>query len=164
MYEVKVAASALGTNGKNLAEELLFKFKAVGYLEVTQVVPAPDAEDIAIDSGVTVMFNTPVVPLTSISNPRSLPQPVPFDPPIEGSGEWLNTSIYVFHSEGLLQAGTTYTAKVAAGLSDPSGAILPEDYAWSFSTQPPSVLATEPGESETSVWLDRAIRVQFNQP
>ncbi|HKZ82326.1 MAG TPA: Ig-like domain-containing protein [Anaerolineae bacterium] len=162
-YEVKVAASALATNGKNLAEELLFKFKAVGYLEVTQVVPAPDAEDIAIDSDVTVMFNRPVVPLTSISNQRNLPQPVTFDPPIEGSGEWLNTSIYVFHSEGLLQAGTTYTAKVAAGLSDPSGAILPQDYAWSFSTQPPFVLATEPGESETNVWLDRAIRVQFNQ-
>jgi len=106
-YEVKVATSALATNGKNLAEELLFNFKAVGYLEVTQVIPAPDAADVAIDSDVTVMFNRPVVPLTSISNQRNLPQPVTFDPPIEGSGEWLNTSIYVFHPEGSLQAGAT---------------------------------------------------------
>ncbi len=163
-YEVRVATSALAANGKNLIQELLFKFKAVGFLEVTQVVPAPDTADVAIDSDITVMFNRPVVPLTAISEQGSLPQPLALEPPAAGSGEWLNTSIYVFHPEQPLQAGTTYTAKVAAGLTDPSGAILREDYAWSFSTQPPLVLFTEPGSDETSVWLDRAVRVEFNQP
>jgi hypothetical protein len=163
-YEVKVATSALAANGKNLVHELLFRFKAVGYLEVTQVVPAPDTLDAAIDSDITLMFNRPVVPLTAISAQGGLPQPLVLDPPVKGAGEWLNTSIYVFHPEESLRSGTQYTARVAAGLSDPSGAPLREDYQWSFTTQPPQVLAVQPGDAETGVWLDRAIRVEFNQP
>ena len=38
-YEVKVATSALAANGKNLIQELLFKFKAVGFLDVVQSSP-----------------------------------------------------------------------------------------------------------------------------
>ncbi len=163
-YEVRVSTGATAANGKNLVQELLFKFKAVGFLEVTQVIPAPDTPEVAIGSDITVMFNRPVVPLTAISAQGNLPQPLAFDPPVEGSGEWLNTSIYVFHPETALAAGTTYTAKVAAGLTDPSGAPLREDYVWSFSTQPPQVLFTEPGDAETNVWLDRVVRVEFNQP
>ncbi|MGH2594125.1 MAG: Ig-like domain-containing protein, partial [Anaerolineae bacterium] len=163
-YEVKVGTSAMAANGRNLLQELLFRFKAVGFLEVTQVVPAPDTQAVALTSDITVMFNRPVAPLTAISEQGSLPQPLALDPPVKGSGEWLNTSIYVFHPGEPLQAGTAYTAKVAAGLSDPSGAILREDYVWSFLTQPPQVLASEPGDSETNVWLDRVVRVEFNQP
>ncbi|HEY4689157.1 MAG TPA: Ig-like domain-containing protein, partial [Anaerolineae bacterium] len=162
-YEVKVATTALAANGKNLLQELLFRFKAVGYLDVTQVVPAPDTQGVAVDSDITVMFNRPVVPLTSISEQGNLPQPVTFDPPVEGAGEWLNTSIYVFHPVRPLQAGTQYTAKIAAGLSDPTGAVLRSDYAWSFTTQPPQVLFTMPGVSETNVRLDAVIYVGFNQ-
>ena len=163
-YEVRVATSALAANGKNLAQELLFKFKSVGFLEVTQVVPAPDTESVTIDSDITVMFNRPVVPLTAISEQGGLPQPLAFDPPLDGKGEWLNTSIYVFHPDTALASGTQYTAKIAAGLSDPSGAVLREDYTWSFTTQPPFVLFSRPGESETNIRLDAVIYVGFNQP
>ena len=163
-YAVKVNTTAKAANGKNLLQELLFKFKSVGFLDVTQVVPAPDTENVAIGSDITVMFNRPVVPLVAISEQGTLPQPLTFDPPVQGKGEWLNTSIYVFHPDPSLGSGTKYTARVAAGLSDPSGAILREDYTWSFTTEPPYVLAVEPDDTETSVWLDRTIRVQFNQP
>jgi hypothetical protein len=93
---VNVLTTALAANGQMLAQPLEFTFKAVGFLEVTQVMPADEAEGIDPKSDITVMFNRPVVPLVPINEQASLPQPLVLDPPVQGKGEWINTSIYVF--------------------------------------------------------------------
>ncbi|HET7378183.1 MAG TPA: Ig-like domain-containing protein, partial [Anaerolineae bacterium] len=134
-YNVNLLDTAKAVNGKTLGQVLAFAFKAVGFLNVTQVIPADASVDIDPASDITVMFNRPVVPLLTASDQTQLPQPLTFDPAIKGTGEWLNTSIYVFHPGERLQAGTKYTAKVAAGLKDPTGAVLQKDYSWSFTTQ-----------------------------
>ena len=110
------------------------------------------------------MFNRPVVPLVPIEEQASLPQPLVLDPPVQGKGEWINTSIYVFHPDDRLQAGIKYTAKVPAGLKDPLGAELREDVVWSFTTMTPQVISMRPDDGETDVWLDRAMQVVFSQP
>jgi alpha-2-macroglobulin len=129
-YNVKLLDTAKAANGKTLGQIMAFAFKAVGFLNVTQVIPADGSTDIDPQSDITVMFNRPVVPLLAASDQTQLPQPLTFDPPIKGAGEWLNTSIYVFHPSERLQAGVLYTAKVSAGLQDPTGAILQRDYSW----------------------------------
>ena len=95
-YQVTVAESAQSTAGLPLKEPVTFAFRTVGYLEVTDVQPAPDAEEVESDAVVTVLFNRPVVPLTSIAQQAELPHPLTFTPPVTGEGEWLNTSIYTF--------------------------------------------------------------------
>ena len=122
-YEVELGTGAKDADGVSLAEKYRFHFTTVGYLEVTQVIPAPDSQDVEADSAITVMFNRPVVPLTTLEQQEDLPQPVVFDPPIEGRGEWLNTSIYVFTPDGPLAGGTRYTARVQAGLTDTTGGL-----------------------------------------
>ena len=82
---------------------------------------------------------------------------------MDGHGEWLNTSIYLFHPDGL-NGGTTYTATIASGLTDVTGGVLAEDYTWQFDTLPPMILSVTPGNGESGVALDGGVEVDFNQP
>ena len=164
IYSVNVLTTALAANGQMLGQPLQFTFKAVGFLDVTQVMPADGAEGVAPDTDITVMFNRPVVPLVPIAEQANLPQPLVLDPPVKGKGEWINTSIYVFRPADRLQAGIKYTAKVPAGLKDPLGAELRQDYVWSFTTMTPQVISNGPTDGETDVWLDRAVQMVFSQP
>ena len=164
-YRVRLDPSAKSAEGLPLREEVEFTFATVGYLEVTQVIPEPDTGDVAPDATVTVIFNRPVVPLRLVSAPGpEMPSPLQFDPPVEGTGEWVNTSIYIFRpTEGFLP-GRTYRITVPAGLADTTGGVLKEDFTWSFTVQSPYVLWTDPSDGAGQVGLTRPITVTFSQP
>jgi uncharacterized protein YfaS (alpha-2-macroglobulin family) len=166
VYEVYLGADAKDTEGEPIDGAFYFQFRTIGYLEVTQVIPAPGTEETEAEGTITVMFNRPVVPLMAVSDPAygDLPNPVTFDPPIGGTGEWLNTSIYVFTPDETLAGGTAYTGRVVAGLTDTTGGVLAEDYTWTFSTQPPQVTWVTPYENAELVPVDTAIRAEFNMP
>jgi uncharacterized protein YfaS (alpha-2-macroglobulin family) len=164
-YRVKLEPTAKSAEGLPLKEEVEFTFATVGYLEVAQVIPEPNARDIPPDTPVTIMFNRPVVPLQLVSAPvADMPVPVVFDPPVEGTGEWVNTSIYVFRPRTGFVPGKTYRATVPAGLSDTTGGVLEEDYTWQFTIEAPYVLSIEPASGATQVALTQAITVTFSQP
>ena len=164
-YHVYLGQSARDKEGAILRGAYRFRFQTVGYLEIGQVVPAPDSTDVEPDSSIMVIFNRPVVPLTTLSQQADLPDPLVLDPPVAGKGEWLNTSIYVFHPDAPLPGGTRFTARIPAGLSDVTGGVLAEDYVWSFSTEPPKVVWTSPrANDDRPVPPDTEIRITFNQP
>lgn len=163
-YTVTLAGTARSTAGLALLEPISFNADTVGFLEVTQVLPAPDTTAVEVGSVVTVMFNRPVVPLTSLDNQGGLPHPLTLDPAVPGTGEWINTSIYVFRPDQPLAGGQTYTGRVAGGLGDTTGGILPDDFTWQFTVQAPEVVASIPFFNETDVPLTRPISVTFNQP
>ena len=165
-YQVALAADARAADGMRLRDEYRFEFRTVGYLAVSQVMPAPGSREIEAESTITVMFNRPVVPLTAISDPAhsALPQPLTLDPPMEGEGEWINTSIYAFRPDGPLAGGTTYEARIEGGLSDTTGGILEEPYTWQFSTQPPQVTWVSPSADGEPVSVEPTLRVTFNMP
>ncbi len=163
-YDVTLAATARNAEGTPLTEPVEFAFRTVGYLTVSQVLPAPDSEEIDPDTAVTVIFDRPVVPLTAINRQAELPQPLTFMPPLRGQGEWLNTSIYVFHPEEGLLPATHYKARVAAGLTDVSGGVLADDFTWEFTTIRPAVLRTWPPEGYRFFGPGETISVTFNQP
>lgn len=164
LFDVILTQKATAGSGEPLAEPYTFRFSTTGYLEVSQVIPAPDTTDLEADSTITVMFNRPVVPMTTLAEMASLPQPLTFEPAVTGSGEWLNTSVYVFTPAQPLSGGTTYTAKVVAGLKDTAGALLAQDYVWKFTTIPPFVVWNTPSDGSTLVDINTAVQVQFNQP
>jgi uncharacterized protein YfaS (alpha-2-macroglobulin family) len=164
-YRVKVDVSAKSTRGLALRDEVDFTFATVGYLEVTQVIPEADTTEVEPDATVTVMFNRPVVPLQVVSMPTTdLPDPLQFEPPVEGSGEWINTSIYVFRPTDGFVPGQTYRGTVLAGLSDTTGGVLEEDFEWDFAVQAPYVIWTQPEAGEGEVVLTQPITVTFSQP
>ena len=162
-YSVRVAQNAKALDGTALEDPYTFRFRTVGYLEITQVIPAADSTDVEVQSGLTVMFNRPVVPLTSLSQQDGLAQPLAFDPPVPGRGEWLNTSVYQFKPDKTLVGGAKYTVTAKAGLTDTTGGLLANDYSWAFTTQPPQIVWVSPNEGDRLIAPTTSIRITFNQ-
>ncbi|MCB0154273.1 MAG: Ig-like domain-containing protein, partial [Anaerolineae bacterium] len=164
-YDVVLTQAAQAADGAPLAEPFTFRFSTPGYLEVSQVIPADGTDNVETGATITVMFNRPVVPLTSLAEAENFPQPVEFEPALSGAGEWLNTSIYVFTPTEPIPGGTTVTAQVKSGLTDAAGqTLLPADFTWRFTTQPPEVVFTNPSDGQTLVPIERPVQVTFNQP
>ena len=65
-------------------------------LSILSTTPADGTQAVAAKTSIVVMFNRPVVPLTGIDDADELPQPLRIEPPVDGSGEWLSTSVYAF--------------------------------------------------------------------
>ncbi|MCB0208216.1 MAG: Ig-like domain-containing protein [Anaerolineae bacterium] len=164
-YDAILTQDAVAEDGAPLAEPFTFRFSTPGFLEVTQVIPADGTIDVETQATITVMFNRPVVPLTSLEEAENFPQPLEFEPKISGQGEWLNTSIYVFTPAGDLPGGVTFTARVNAGLQDVAAKTdLPNDFEWQFTTQPPEVVFTSPQDGQTLVPIENPIQITFSQP
>jgi alpha-2-macroglobulin len=162
VYSVMVDTTARAASEQELAREISFRFRTVGYLEVADVFPRPESENVGPESQITVIFNRPVVALTTIEEQRGLPQPLSLSPSVDGEGAWINTSIYQFTPSERLLAGTTYTATVDTGLQA-AGAILAEGYEWSFVTEVPAVLVVEPLPGAHLVDPASAVELTFSQ-
>jgi uncharacterized protein YfaS (alpha-2-macroglobulin family) len=164
LYEVQVAESARGRNGKPLREAVQFQMETVGFLEVSQTIPAANDSEIDADSDVTVAFNRPVVPLVSSLQVSDLPNPLEIEPTVEGQGEWLSTSIYRFTPNEPLAGATQYSVRIAAGLSDVTGGELDEDFTWRFSTVGPAIVSLSLNDGAAGVGPSTPISVTFNMP
>jgi uncharacterized protein YfaS (alpha-2-macroglobulin family) len=162
-YNVELSTDAKSSKGLALARPESFTVNTIGNLAVAQTIPSNGAQDVAADAVITVIFNRPVVSLTTLSEQSSLPQPVQFSPAIEGAGQWLNTSIYVFQPSKPLEAGTTYQANVPPGLQDTTGALLDAEYVWAFTVAAPVVKFITPAAGAQNVDLRQPISVTFSQ-
>ncbi|MGB4868794.1 MAG: Ig-like domain-containing protein, partial [Candidatus Promineifilaceae bacterium] len=163
-YKVRIDQTAVSQSGTPLAEDVELSLQTVGYLAVSPVMP-DGGGNVALDTAVTGIFNRPVAAIVTGAQQADLPQPLQFEPPVDGQGEWLSSSIYRFTPNGALLAGTNYQVTLPAGLADTTGAILASDYAWNFRTASPKVddVLFPPGSSP---YLDpgAAITVTFNLP
>jgi len=82
---------------------------------------------------------------------------------VEGSGEWLNTSIYTFYPDPGFAAATEYTVTVDSSLAvAASGATLEDDFSWTFATSVPVVTYQVPTGQD--VEPSASITVTFSQP
>jgi uncharacterized protein YfaS (alpha-2-macroglobulin family) len=163
-YAVTLGTGAQSADGLALAEPHKFFVQTIGRLQVATVIPAEGAEGVAADATITVSFNRPVVPLVSTGELEGLPDPLQFEPAVEGQGEWINTSIYQFTPAKPLAGGTTYTASIAAGLADVLGATLDETFIWRFKTLAPQVLNVSPYSNQSQVRLEAPVTIEFSQP
>ncbi len=168
-YRVMVGETATGENGQAMSAPAEFDLQTIGALEVAQVIPENGATGIAADGTVTVLFNRPVVPLVTTDQQANLPQPLTFNPPVEGQGEWTSTSIYRFTPSVAMNGASNYQVTVNAGLEDVTGALLEDDYTWRFATAAPEVERIQIGQEEiraegAAVPPTEAITVTFNMP
>lgn len=164
VFDVILTQDATAATGEPLREPYTFRFQTAGYLEVGQVIPAPGTTDVEPKTTITVMFNRPVVPLTSLGQMADLPNPLSFEPAISGTGEWLNTSVFVFTPDAPLTGGVTYTAEVSADLKAIGGEMPQEAYRWQFTVAPPKILSVQPNDGSTLIDINTAVRITFNQP
>jgi hypothetical protein len=105
-----------------------------------------------------------VVPLVTAEEAVNLPSPITIEPPVNGAGEWLNTSIYIFRPDPGLEGGIEYTVSVNSDLQAQDGSTLEAPFSWSFSAVAPAIVEVVPEASATDVALDGSVQVKFNQP
>ena len=162
-YRVLVDESALSSNGIALQEEVQLNLQTIGDLQVSQVIPPDNTRDVQADGAITVVFTRPVVPLVSSDEQANLPQPLTIEPAVDGQGSWVSTSIYRFvpGEEGFAGA-TTYRVTIDEELTDVTGAILPDDFTWQFTTESPDVIMIQPPNGATLVPPTRPISITFN--
>ena len=156
-YTVVVDGPAAG-----LTADHSHTFAAEGGLEVAHVIPGDGDTEVPTAARILVQFNRSVAALTVLQEGPA-PTVLEFDPPLEGQGEWLNTSLYRFIPSNL-QPSTTYSVRIPAGLTSAVDGVLEADFAWSFSTIQPAIARFEPGEGATHVEPDAPVVVTFNQP
>ena len=130
------STSAIALDGTSPKENIQLNFTTVEGLKVGQVFPIADAEDVDSTTNITVIFNHPVVPITTQEEQSSLPQPIELSPQVKGQGQWVNSSVYVFQPGPALLSGIRYTIRVGAGLKDTSGNVLEQSYVSQFTTRP----------------------------
>jgi len=141
-YTVKVGFGVLSSFYVPKLKSDNIEFETLG--NPTVVLASPQTESPEGNTPITVMFDRPMVPLTTTNEKEKLAPAFTINPPIEGEGRWLGTSAYEFRPTKPLKNATTYTYTIAKGLKSSDGGELKEDYSYSFSTQRPRVLSTSP--------------------
>ena len=171
-YRGIFSTSAAALDGTSPTDVIEVDFTTTESLEVGQVFPSADAEDIDQKTNITVIFNHPIVPLTIKEEQADLPQPLELSPQVAGQGQWVNSSVYVFQPDQALLSGTRYTVRVGAGLKDTNGDALDKSFVWQFSTRVPGIasVALKNGpenpqlDNIQNVLLDQAFIITFLQP
>lgn len=152
-----------GIDGAQLFESIILDFNTVGFVQISETFPSDGTLDMELDTSITVIFNRPIVPLT-IFDENNLINPLNISPTLDGTGEWVSTSIYLFEPDETLQSNTQYTVTINENLASQDGALLPDDYVFTFYTQPPQILDFSPISDRSGVALDQDIQVRFNLP
>ncbi|MCY3507294.1 MAG: Ig-like domain-containing protein [Chloroflexi bacterium] len=156
-YQAIVDAGPVG-----LVSDYIHAFRVEGQLEVTSVIPDDGDTNVPTNAQILVQFNRSVAPLTVLQEGPAA-SVLEFDPPLEGAGEWLNTSLYRFIPTNL-EPSTTYSVRIRAGLTSAADGVLEADYTWSFSTIQPAVTRLTPHNEATFVEPDYPVVIEFNQP
>ncbi len=160
-FDVNPPLQAL--DGAHLLDSYSVSYLTVGYLQVSEVLPSPEAGPVATDSAITIVFDRPIVPLALSTETDVLPQPLELSPSVAGQGEWINSAIYKFTPASPLKSDSAYIASIDRDLKAVDGAILRSEFSWSFQTSAPSVVSIVPPPATPDLVLDPKIQLRFNQ-
>ncbi|OGN73680.1 MAG: hypothetical protein A2X25_15080 [Chloroflexi bacterium GWB2_49_20] len=159
---ITLDTSLQASNGLGFQQPVTVNFVTSDALRLTQSLPESGTQDVSSSAAIVAAFNQPVVPLGA--DPTSLPQGFSLQPSADGSGEWINTSTYIFYPDPGLSGGVEYTASLNPALTASSGSLLDTtNLTWSFTVGLPRLLTLEPS-SENSFPLDQPLKLSFNQP
>ncbi|MES0359985.1 MAG: Ig-like domain-containing protein [Anaerolineales bacterium] len=159
---LQIDTQARATNGLSLVEPISLMFQSVGYLRLAQNIPEDGSTAVDPSSAVVATFNRPVVPIGAEQG--TLPAAFSLEPEADGRGEWLNTSTYVFYPEPSLVGGAEYTVRIKGDLEGLDGSPLQTLQSWSFTTNFPRMISSEPVDGTRNISLDEHILLTFNQP
>ena len=155
-----ISTNAQAANRLPLQDPIEVTYQVADLLEWVQSVPANDAMDIDPASTIFVVFNQPVV---SLGAEADAPAAFTLSPEVDGEGEWINTSTYLFKPEISMAGGTTYTIQLKENLTAVSGSHFNPSQAVDiqFTTTQPMLLNLLP-LSEERLSLNGPIELQFN--
>ncbi len=102
---------------------------------------APEGEELPISTeGITVMFNQPMVPLTTLDRGRDEKIHLEIEPKIDGNFFWLGTHGFIFRPEKPFDPATRYRVSMGEEVSSVHGGRLTRTESWEFSTVRPRII------------------------
>jgi hypothetical protein len=124
--------------------------------------PDNGAINVPLDQVITATFNEEMNPATFTQASFTL----------QGTNQVTGTVSFTgttatFTPTAALASNTTYTAIIKTSVKDMTGNALQENYVWTFSTGgsiTPMVIATDPANNTTGVFLNKIVDATFNMP
>lgn len=120
--------------------------KSEGDLQVLNLSPSDSGLPITTE-GITVMFDHPMVALTTLDAGRSQAIDIEITPPVDGKFTWLGTRGFILRPDKPFQPATTYTVTIPAGLESLDHYVLPQKVTKTFSTVAPKLISTPRGST-----------------
>jgi alpha-2-macroglobulin len=134
-------------------------------LEITDFIPSSE-ESVLPNSKLVVFFNRPIVPLSTSADNTNQPNPLTILPALEGTGRWVNTSIYEFTPAIALASGTQYSVLISTdAITAVDGSQLSADFVATFNTAPAQVIDARTALGSTRLQpLGTDVQLFFNVP
>ncbi len=143
-----------------------------------EAVPGPEVEsgplqvlryspegEIPVAPFISITFNQPMVPLTTLDQLNQLDVPVQVEPALEGTWRWLGTKTLTFQSDSelydRLPKATIFTVTIPAGTKSMSGGELAQNVTFQFTTPPLQMMRYYPEYDPQPA--DPTLFIQFNQ-
>ncbi|MBP7056890.1 Ig-like domain-containing protein [Candidatus Gracilibacteria bacterium] len=159
-YRVWIDATAQDMFRKKLQTPFYQQFETAGPIQVLMTLPKDQSD--SIDTPVTVVFDRPMVPVTTLAGSENLGLPLQFTPSLAGTYKWLGSNTVQFTPTNIREA-TTYSVTVPKGITDLYGNALASDVTWQFDTPHPQILYTFPGNQFEKAGPNTEVVVRFNQ-
>jgi hypothetical protein len=135
--------------------------KQAGPLKVLRTHPKGGAN---LVGAVSVTFNQPMVPVTSLAELKKRDVPIKIEPMPAGRFRWLGTQTVAFEPEGRMPFGTDYKVTIPAGTRSALGAKLENEVSFRFTTPRPALVRALPPRYGSQARPDTAIAMELNQP
>ena len=166
-YVIRVDGRAMTKEGVPLGTDLEFTFIVTGAPIIAAQIPAPSSVNVPPDADITLVFDRPMVALTQVqgsaADKRLSGWPVTITPSEKGRWRWLGTTTASFVPSTPLALATKYIVNVPAGIKTISGEETQKDFTWTFETERPAALASEPKEGSGIAGPGSEISVTFTQ-
>lgn len=143
-YKVTLHTDAKSLIGKNLETEYQEVFNIIEAPTVSFFTPS-NSEEVEGDARISVMFNQPLLKLSTLEeNEKYIPN-IKIEPKLEGRWRWLGTSSLQFIPEHLPLA-TNYKVTIPKGIKTATDGETDQEFVFSFSTIRPDLLSAYPSE------------------
>jgi alpha-2-macroglobulin len=131
-----------------------------GELKVLKTTPKGKVKNIG---ALTIYFNQPMIPLTSLDEQRKIEIPIKINPLRKGKIKWLGTSVLAFEPEGRFPFSTKYEVTIPKGVKSSAGNSLNEDVKFDFTTPTTKLTSMYPSRRYKHAYLDTPLVLNFDQ-
>jgi hypothetical protein len=160
-YTLRLGGEALSSGYRALAEPVSVSFRTAPAPSVVAAVPS--GANAGPGGPIAVVFSRPMVVAAQVGQPLAGSQ-LRFSPALSGLARWGDQSTLLFSPDLPLQPATVYTATLDADLADLRGTPLGDEFSWSFSTPPPSLLRRAPEDGARNVAPAQPLLAELSQP
>ena len=139
------------------------EFRAEEDPEIVAIFPVKNSEA-PEDTEITIVFNRPMVPLTTLDSLDTSNIPIEIIPKTKGRFKWTSTRNLQFIPDERLTRSSNYTVRVDSSLTSVDGLALKEAYTHTFITRPLRYQSYESHYDIGLIHYNNPLKIYFNQP